>query len=274
MGFPRRRSLWLKVAVLATAVWVTVCFLLYTEDRAAAAAVQGLAPSGVAMPQQAANGFVPPAAPFRKESTGNAINNRAKINQVGLKQGGGVLDIPREPDTAAPGEMGRPVILPANMSAQTKKLVDDGWLNNAFNQYVSDLISVHRSLPDPRDQWTGGQTSWVPVVTDTPRVASVTNGLDKGATTPAQVESLTRTYEQHGSTSNFVRGIAVIPWDLLIMGQDQLIRGHIAAESEMDAKRWRQQQQQLTVVTDDVYTDIRGAFSPALQILALKSWAS
>jgi len=87
MGFPRRRSLWLKVAVLATAVWVTVCFLLYTEDRAAAAAVQGLAPSGVAMPQQAANGFVPPAAPFRKESTGNAVNNRAKINQVGLKQG-------------------------------------------------------------------------------------------------------------------------------------------------------------------------------------------
>ncbi|KYQ55434.1 Putative polypeptide N-acetylgalactosaminyltransferase 9 [Trachymyrmex zeteki] len=189
MGFPRRRSLWLKVAVLATAVWVTVCFLLYTEDRAAAA-VQGLAPSGVAMPQQAANGFVLPAAPFRKESTGNVINNRAKINQAGPKQdsiGGGVLDIPREPDTAAPGEMGRPVILPANMSAQTKKLVDDGWLNNAFNQYVSDLISVHRSLPDPRDQWTGGQTSWVPVVSDTPRVASVTNGLDKGATTPAQV---------------------------------------------------------------------------------------
>lgn len=34
---------------------------------------------------------------------------------------------------------------------------------------------------------TGGQTSWVPVVTDIPRVASVTNGLDKGATTPAQV---------------------------------------------------------------------------------------
>lgn len=54
------------------------------------------------------------------------------------------------------------------------------------------------------------------------------------------------------------------------MGQDQLIRGHIAAESEMDAKRRRRQ---LTVVTDDVYTDIRGAFSPALQILALKSWA-
>lgn len=53
------------------------------------------------------------------------------------------------------------------------------------------------------------------------------------------------------------------------MGQDQLIRGYIAAESEMDAKRRR-----LTVVTDGVYTGIRGAFSPTLQILALKSWAS
>lgn len=85
MGFPRRRSLWLKVAVLATAVWVTVCFLLYTEDRAAA--VQGLAPSGVAMPQQAANGFMPPAAPFRKETSGNVFSNRVKINQAGPEQG-------------------------------------------------------------------------------------------------------------------------------------------------------------------------------------------
>lgn len=53
----------------------------------------------------------------------------------------------------APGELGRPVILPTNMSTEMKKSVDDGWLKNAFNQYASDLISVHRSLPDPRDPW-------------------------------------------------------------------------------------------------------------------------
>ncbi|XP_076167807.1 polypeptide N-acetylgalactosaminyltransferase 9 isoform X1 [Ptiloglossa arizonensis] len=151
MGFPRRRSLWLKVAVLVTAVWATVCFLLYTEDRANAA-VQGLAPSGVAAPQMA-NGFVPAAAALRKETPFNAQAKQARIAQAGPEQGGGVLAAPRDQDTSAPGENGRPVILPTNMTVEIKKLVDDGWLNNAFNQYVSDLISVHRTLPDPRDPW-------------------------------------------------------------------------------------------------------------------------
>ena len=57
------------------------------------------------------------------------------------------------PAKDAPGEMGKPVTLPANMTADMKKSVDDGWQKNAFNQYVSDLISVHRTLPDPRDAW-------------------------------------------------------------------------------------------------------------------------
>ena len=61
----------------------------------------------------------------------------------------GVLMPPREPD--GPGEMGRAVNLPKEMTPEQKKLVDDGWQKNAFNQYVSDMISVHRTLPDPRD---------------------------------------------------------------------------------------------------------------------------
>lgn len=31
--------------------------------------------------------------------------------------------------------------------------VSEGWKKNAFNQYVSDLISIKRKLPDPRDEW-------------------------------------------------------------------------------------------------------------------------
>lgn len=49
------------------------------------------------------------------------------------------------------GELGQPVSLPKDLSPLVKKKVDKGWLDNAFNQYISDLISVNRSLPDVRD---------------------------------------------------------------------------------------------------------------------------
>ena len=58
---------------------------------------------------------------------------------------------PQEPN--GPGEMGKPVVLPKELEPEVKKKVDEGWKNNAFNQYVSDMISVHRTLPDPRDDW-------------------------------------------------------------------------------------------------------------------------
>lgn len=64
-----------------------------------------------------------------------------------------MLVAPGELNLDSPGELGRPVILPTNMSSEMKRAVDAGWLNNAFNQYASDLISVHRTLPDPRDEW-------------------------------------------------------------------------------------------------------------------------
>lgn len=76
-------------------------------------------------------------------------------NEVGgdkrKESGEGVLPLPN--GNAKYGEMGKPVVLPSNMSAGIKKLVDEGWQKNAFNQYVSDLISVRRTLPDPRDEW-------------------------------------------------------------------------------------------------------------------------
>lgn len=53
----------------------------------------------------------------------------------------------------APGELGKPVILPKNLSEDARQAVSEGWKKNAFNQYVSDLISIKRKLPDPRDEW-------------------------------------------------------------------------------------------------------------------------
>ena len=73
--------------------------------------------------------------------------------EVGLPGGGGgqgVLLPPREPD--GPGEMGKPVVLPKDPTPEIKKIIDEGWQKNAFNQYISDMISIHRTLPDPRDE--------------------------------------------------------------------------------------------------------------------------
>ena len=51
-----------------------------------------------------------------------------------------------------PGEDGQGInIVKENLPPEERKKFDDGWQNNAFNQYASDLMSPHRSLPDVRD---------------------------------------------------------------------------------------------------------------------------
>lgn len=51
------------------------------------------------------------------------------------------------------GEMGKAVVMPEVIPAHIKKIYDEGWKRNEFNQYVSDLISFHRKLPDFRTDW-------------------------------------------------------------------------------------------------------------------------
>ncbi|XP_074604842.1 putative polypeptide N-acetylgalactosaminyltransferase 9 isoform X2 [Brevipalpus obovatus] len=68
----------------------------------------------------------------------------------------GSLDRPRhfmptKSPIPEPGDMGKAVTISANVSSQVKKLIDKGWSDNAFNQYISDMISIRRSLPDVRD---------------------------------------------------------------------------------------------------------------------------
>lgn len=51
-----------------------------------------------------------------------------------------------------PGEMGNAVrIKKEKLSVEERKKYDDGWKDNAFNQYASDMISLRRSLADVRD---------------------------------------------------------------------------------------------------------------------------
>jgi polypeptide N-acetylgalactosaminyltransferase len=52
----------------------------------------------------------------------------------------------------APGEMGSPVRI-ENPSDEQKDLIAKGYERNAYNEYVSDMISLHRTLPDFRNHW-------------------------------------------------------------------------------------------------------------------------
>ena len=53
-------------------------------------------------------------------------------------------------DAVSYGELGEPVLLPANISQDVRNKISDGWARMAFNEYVSDLISIKRTLPDVR----------------------------------------------------------------------------------------------------------------------------
>ena len=71
-----------------------------------------------------------------------------EAQEANAAQDAAVIPAPSEPN--GPGEMGRPVVL-KNLTKEQQQLVNVGWENNAFNQYVSDIISINRSLPDVRD---------------------------------------------------------------------------------------------------------------------------
>lgn len=55
-------------------------------------------------------------------------------------------------DSSYPGELGKAVIIHKNkLTSQERKLLSEGWKNNAFNEFVSNKISIHRTLPAVAD---------------------------------------------------------------------------------------------------------------------------
>jgi len=56
-------------------------------------------------------------------------------------------------DMENPGEQGIGVTMSPTLPPDIQKIFDDGYEKNSFNQYLSDLISLHRSLPDFRHDY-------------------------------------------------------------------------------------------------------------------------
>ena len=141
-------------------VWVMLLLLFFVDRRANKLEKPELARRGgvvqhfirtagehadVADPQVLQKGDsvrVPARQPKTAEPSAPGTNS-------GVKQRGFLLP-PLEP--SGPGEMGKPVKLEvAKLPKKGRDAVLQGWNSNAFNQYVSDMISVHRTLPDVRD---------------------------------------------------------------------------------------------------------------------------
>lgn len=155
----RKKSLFLKLLVIAGTAWITVIMLYRdtrsSDDRPVAGAYRqdqkvqfqdhnGLdnrinLPGRPELPDADAG----PVMPFKQEQEEPESPARQEDEE----------DLVLAPPQELPGELGKPVVLPSNLTEAVKKMVDDGWQKNAFNQYVSDMISVHRTLPDPRDEW-------------------------------------------------------------------------------------------------------------------------
>jgi Glycosyl transferase family 2 len=57
------------------------------------------------------------------------------------------------------GELGAAVTMPKDMPAEIKKIYDEGRSKHQFNQYVSDLISFKRELPDTRSDYCKNMVS-------------------------------------------------------------------------------------------------------------------
>ncbi|CAH0398452.1 unnamed protein product [Chilo suppressalis] len=153
MFFLRRRTLILKAVLVLTALWFMVALLTTnggTRNALGAPPIEYDDPE--AKPLKIAK---PTATKKKSESYGNNLSDaRTRVDWIGRLSGNeglGVLAAPGSDN--APGELGKPVVLPKNISEDAKQAVSEGWKKNAFNQYVSDLISIRRKLPDPRDEW-------------------------------------------------------------------------------------------------------------------------
>ncbi|RCN39609.1 glycosyltransferase, group 2 family protein [Ancylostoma caninum] len=160
----RKRSLLFKLLVLVPAVWICTVIYFAVNDRRSSAILDNQAEFAKRHPRvPVVEGFGPPMNMADKNEPQNPKNDEKK----GGDEQGDELPNLRKPifvvnasdpiyksgDPNQEGEKGKAVNIDKNkLTPEQKKLYDLGFQNNAFNQYASDLISIHRTLPDVIDK--------------------------------------------------------------------------------------------------------------------------
>ena len=149
----RRRSLGVKALVAVPLVWVTLLLFFFVDQQATKLErLENVGRSGLVerlLRTGGGGGGGGHPAPARRPKTAAGSGPSADSDSSGGEQRGFLLP-PQQP--SGPGEMGKPVTVDKNkLSREEQAALERGWSDNAFNQYVSDQISVHRTLPDVRD---------------------------------------------------------------------------------------------------------------------------
>lgn len=145
---PRRRSLLIKVVFLIPVTWIVVTTILTISEKVRLDSGASEELPGVVNEIQNKGSRVINIYKTSIEVFEVRHPEKDQRDQHAEQQEGAVLLPPRQPE--GPGELGRPVKL-TNLTEEQKNMIKIGWEKNAFNQYISDLISLHRNLPDIRD---------------------------------------------------------------------------------------------------------------------------
>ncbi|KAH9488803.1 Polypeptide N-acetylgalactosaminyltransferase 5, partial [Bulinus truncatus] len=177
--FRRRRGFLVKLVLLVPVLYIISLFIFSKrsfpsadnehpkgeEDRARPRAVVDAVNRGdnipvVNQPHAVPNLVVP--QPDKKPEENNAVpvNQNPDVARMAVNENRGGRD-KEEPvaanpdpyDPNGPGENGQGITIDKEkLSEEEKKKFDDGWKKNAYNQYASDMMSLHRRLPDVRDK--------------------------------------------------------------------------------------------------------------------------
>ncbi|CAO4371748.1 unnamed protein product [Caenorhabditis nigoni] len=152
----------LKVLLLVPVVWI--CSLIFfastsgnsnqigtNNDLADRINQANFHPKELEKPKKSdvIQGFGPPIEPEPVPVEENKIEETGGGNLAKPK----FMVDPNDPiykkgDASQAGELGKAVVVDkTKLTPEQKAIYDKGMLNNAFNQYASDMISVHRTLP-------------------------------------------------------------------------------------------------------------------------------